>query len=608
MYSFLRYIACRIACCIAPLAAFLCLYGGDARGQLLGEGNRFVGAEDDGVRFYLSTLDVGSYPSYLNVRDIVAATQAALNAWNGVFGSRLHFELMAIRNAEQQLQWLTSPSREPRDAHSVLPIFVMSREDPLYGFAGFEPISTKPPSFAARTYAGGSPSGSFNAYTGGVLKACDILLNAVDYTWSTLQQTPAEDMDLQSALMHEIGRCMGLPVRTAYEDRATVMYSGFTRGTWRRALHALDKEALSTFYPVGGPGARCDSNAHCLTGVCALQQVHNTLSPRRYCTPPCYGGASQECPLPTRCELLTTPLFQNTSRACLLPSLLDTPVGNACTQNAGCTALPASMCMEGRMWPGGYCSQPCDFNWEACPAGSTCLPLGGVKWCVRNCAVRGNDCRAGYVCYPHASEDEGLCFGKCAGNGDCGQGFVCRSWDGRCIAQQDTSARLGKPCEKNEECYTGQECRQLPSLPQKICTARCRPGEPPCPGGSLCVALEEKEELVCLSRCESRAACLAAGMQCAPTPQGNVCFPPCQTWEDCPEGSTQCEEGQCQSPGREGPGEGTQLGEIKPDEKATPSKNASSGCTAGGAPGGLGGIYLALAVGIGLRLRRKGLQ
>jgi len=560
-------------------ALFFCLQGEVAWAQAWGWDYRFIGDEGDVVLFHEGPAAAG-----LSQEVVGAAARAALNAW-GSAGSRLKFQLLEI-----------SSFRELNDLHSVLPIFVTRKDDPLYRYAGFDPWKY---SIAVPRYAAG------------VLKTCDIVLNAADFLWSTLppsEEVPNElrPMDLQSVLIHDIGHCLGLENRTYWNETGSVMYAWLGKGEWRRQLDILDRTALQSLYPLRGAGARCDTAEDCASGMlCIVQAVHKPGVMRGYCAPSCPLGVGALCPMPMQCKEFGTSPGQG---RCLLPNLPDTPVGEACP-SPSCSTLSNARCLTNTQlnwtWPGGYCSQEC--NTQECPEGSICAAISGDNTCLKSCAVRGNDCRTGYVCYPNISEDEGVCLAQCV-RGGCAAGYVCREWDGRCMPQQNTSARIGDVCLEDEDCSTGQKCWQLPSLSKKLCTARCRPGEPPCPSGSACVSLGEGE-MLCLNRCESRARCFES-LQCALVDQGKACVPPCNAVEECPVGSTRCEQGQCLGPEREeeNPLEGgIQLGELKPNEPSALPGNSSSGCgcdVAGTSQGLLWGLCLMLMM--GLRFRRKG--
>lgn len=572
---------------------FFCLWGGGAWGQQRQE-HKFIGIEDDIFRFHLAPVPT---EVFLTQQEVEGVVEAVLRAW-GEADSRLGLELVGY-----------STARDSRDTHSVVPIFVTSKDDPLYypHFGSSMPSVFNP--MRARDVS----------TTGALLKACDIVLNAVDFRWSTQGTTPTTHMDLQSTLLRELGHCLGLVERDddwamLWEERGAMSISWPWIGQWRRDLNARDRADIQAYYPKGGPGARCEREGDCSGGAfCIPQQVHNTIGPRSYCTLPCAAGQGAVCPLPMSC--VSSPVVFEGQWACLLPRLTDTPIGRDCQAPEDCASSSAFECLgNSAPWPQGYCSQPCGGDsWEVCPTGSLCI--GGIFKCMKSCGIRGNDCRPGYSCRAlidlsgSISDDEGVCLGKCSQNSECGVGWVCRPWDGICILQQNPRAQLGDACTQHADCNAGHECWLLSGeLSPATCTARCRPGEPPCPGGSSCIALEgeEGEEPLCLKHCESRQAC-PGGLQCAFSgPQTNkTCLPPCEVAADCPMGYTQCAEGQCLGAnGEDGDGGGGgDIGTIEADKKAEVSKKSSGGCSAAG--GGFWGFgYLGIGV-LGWRFLRK---
>jgi hypothetical protein len=75
-------------------------------------------------------------------------------------------------------------------------------------------------------------------------------------------------------------------------------------------------------------------------------------------------------------------------------------IGIPCETTAECGSDPRSACLTdaGDGYPGGYCGmEPCD-DVQICPAGATCVAIGGeTPGCLASC-TSDNDCRKGYVC------------------------------------------------------------------------------------------------------------------------------------------------------------------------------------------------------------------
>lgn len=88
-------------------------------------------------------------------------------------------------------------------------------------------------------------------------------------------------------------------------------------------------------------------------------------------------------------------------------------VGAACP-----TCAAGLVCVSGPEWPQGYCTRDCTQD-RACPAGSSCYPVGGqgaTLYCVRNCApatdggLSQSSCRLGYCCFEDPGSGAGGCF------------------------------------------------------------------------------------------------------------------------------------------------------------------------------------------------------
>lgn len=85
--------------------------------------------------------------------------------------------------------------------------------------------------------------------------ATDIAINSDDYSWSVTGEEGA--MDLQNALTHELGHCLGLDHST--EENATMFSTGEEGETLKRSLHPDDSSALLNMYPQTGGVVGCSS-------------------------------------------------------------------------------------------------------------------------------------------------------------------------------------------------------------------------------------------------------------------------------------------------------------------------------------------------------------
>jgi hypothetical protein len=105
-------------------------------------------------------------------------------------------------------------------------------------------------------------------------------------------------------------------------------------------------------------------------------------------------------------------------------------IGTPCSTTNDCGTDPRSACntAAGDHYPGGYCfMEPCD-DVNICPAGATCVAIGGeTPGCFQECMTDA-DCRSsdGYVCQvfgttpPHGfGPSAHACANKCIGDGDC---------------------------------------------------------------------------------------------------------------------------------------------------------------------------------------------
>ncbi|MEZ4861454.1 MAG: matrixin family metalloprotease [Caldilineaceae bacterium] len=73
----------------------------------------------------------------------------------------------------------------------------------------------------------------------------DIWIND-DYTWDATGAPAADEVDLQSALLHEFGHWL---ILGHFTDAKTVMYPRLTTGTLKRELQKQDQIGIRTIYP-----------------------------------------------------------------------------------------------------------------------------------------------------------------------------------------------------------------------------------------------------------------------------------------------------------------------------------------------------------------------
>ncbi|HZS40104.1 MAG TPA: hypothetical protein VFF06_24910 [Polyangia bacterium] len=208
------------------------------------------------------------------------------------------------------------------------------------------------------------------------------------------------------------------------------------------------------------PGDPCTSSGDCVSNNCVLQSTAwrygacgrvstavacpagttaDAATPL-LCHKNCTGTIGGECPATQVCNPV-----KGWCEVALCRSSGDCSfLGQCSTQAAACQSAPATSggavgaactvdgdCLSGRcskpsgtLWPGGYCSAPCQVNadfTDSCPSGSVCGPMnaGGLyigvegqclALCDAGAVARFGSCRVGYKCTPFAYDPR---FGAC---------------------------------------------------------------------------------------------------------------------------------------------------------------------------------------------------
>ena len=103
-----------------------------------------------------------------------------------------------------------------------------------------------------RTPSGIAVTYSWTSHNG--LEECDIVLNDVEYTWSTSDTPLAKDMDVQTVALHEFGHWLNLrdiygDIGDREYDMTKVMYGFGSRGQLKRDLHPDDVAGIHHIYP-----------------------------------------------------------------------------------------------------------------------------------------------------------------------------------------------------------------------------------------------------------------------------------------------------------------------------------------------------------------------
>lgn len=542
-----------------------------------------------------------SAPAGLALAQVQTAVTGAWTSWNNVGCARPKTTFVNTTTTAG----ISNPA-DVYDTYSVMAVWATATSDThyqqyLYGI----------PDIAAAAV----PIG-FN----GVLDTCDVFLNAVNKSWSVTLPVPSTSMDLQTALIHEFGHCLGLDHHVITAD--DVMYPAIPAGVALRTPSSADTQSLCNRYPLtGAQGAPCLADGGC--GVapdagmkCITQNVSGTN--KSFCTVGCQDGTGFQCDVPLLCGASTTfnPGF---SGACLLPDSSTTKVGMACTSDPQCGSS-AALCQQPfvgasgtTFWRDGYCMQKCGGANPPCPSGSLCTAFAGQPdtYCLHQCRVGLADCRPGYSCAQ--TTQGGVCIPECRTDTDCGDpsAFLCRTCDGLCVDKQTPAAQVGDICTTDAQCGPGQICLQLTTNSQlKMCTQSCARGCGVCPSGSSCHPLGQFQQLYCLRNCDYGTC--PAGEQCATLSTGRGCMPACARTTDCPV-AFECNFGECRPFGSTVdagcdpfcPTTDSGIPITPRPDAGTGGGGGSAGCGCGAGPGqALPLAFLAWALARGLSRRR----
>ncbi|WP_147443549.1 MYXO-CTERM sorting domain-containing protein [Corallococcus sicarius] len=420
------------------------------------------------------------------------------------------------------------------DRFNVAAIWVTDAADPVY---------------AEVLNHGNSVSQAVPLTNGGYVYQCDIFLNAVNNRFTTATPTPAGFYDLQTAVMREIGHCLGLG-KTGDSTWESIMYYVQEPGVQRRTPSAYDRGALCQRYPqAGAVGSPCDTTA-CGNGLtCATTQNTTSGKTVKVCTKACPDGVPGACPAPYQCRASTA--VSGSQFACLpAPVGEDTKVGSPCASASECGAANSRCLSEADQttgfppWKGGYCTESCTANAD-CPLGSACATVGSLgKRCLDTCRPGTGDCRSGYSC---TTLPEGnVCVADCASNAQCGTSYACRTCDHACVTQQAGTRTVGEPCTQTSECGTNQECLKLNGNPQGVCAESCSVSTCTCAPGNTCRSAGAGGQRFCFRDCEDGTC--SSPLQCVPFEQGNACLASCRNNQDCPNGLACDSAGKCYDP------------------------------------------------------------
>jgi hypothetical protein len=151
------------------------------------------------------------------------------------------------------------------------------------------------------------------------------------------------------------------------------------------------------------------------------------------------SGLGSKCPADGKCggDLVCDPASNKCS-----PSGAN-KIGTPCTSTVDCGSDARSACQNeaGDGYPGGYCGmEPCN-DLDVCPAGATCVAIGGeTPACFKSCTT-DDDCRKaeGYVCQLFSTTppvgygpSDKACAFPCKRNEDCQLPLKCDPASGKC--------------------------------------------------------------------------------------------------------------------------------------------------------------------------------
>src|SRR5690606_20909766 len=143
--------------------------------------HKMLNTEANPFEYHLDAR-AGATPSHLSVSAVETVLKRAVQKWDDVACASTAFEYRGQVD-DPEVSSVT-------DGRSVALIWVHDPLDPAYDQA----------------LGGGAHSAAavWRTY-GGVLSTCDIFINAVDRRWSISATVPADHLDLETALLHELG-------------------------------------------------------------------------------------------------------------------------------------------------------------------------------------------------------------------------------------------------------------------------------------------------------------------------------------------------------------------------------------------------------------------
>ncbi|WP_236605605.1 matrixin family metalloprotease [Sandaracinus amylolyticus] len=421
-------------------------------------------------------------------------------------------------------------------------------------------------------------------YSGSQIFRADMMLNGVNYTWSTGPGS-GNRVNAYSIVLHEAGHYYGLDHSS---DSSAVMYYAYSGGTL--SLRTDDQNGICALYPRSGTsdctttgcpsgqvceggtcvtmtgggdggmcspcttggdcaagnaclgysddaaycGTPCTTNAQCGGDVCVNVGTAGSFCARFVGSTPTCSTSSSGCTSDSQCS--ATQRCNTTTRMCEARPTTGGAIGADCGASTECQS---GLCFAGR------CSQSCDWlSPTSCPGGWYCSgeatgSCGAAGVCVQGTAgsrAIGEACGAATECASLYCAN-GRCSTPCAPGGasGCAEGFACQVGAVSGCGSCQRSGSLGDPCEVETDC-TSRLCAMLEG--DSFCTDRCGEGAP-CPSGFSCLAAGETS--VCVpdtgglgSECGTNADCL--GGICAVEDEESYCTRICNLGAPCPDG------------------------------------------------------------------------
>ena len=279
-------------------------------------------------------------------------------------------------------------------------------------------------------------------------------------------------------------------------------------------------------------GGECPSGATCVglsgqalclpacgdSAACREGYVCSTLG---VCLPDCHNGFS--CGAGYSC---------GGDGLCAPSPTLRGGVGDPCGGDLDCVS---GICALSTGWTDGMCVGVCGS--DACGAGTGCVVLDGVSWCLPSCASDAS-CRDGYVC----SDEQ--CLPDCRLGWGCGGGFACGD-DGACRPDASDLKTIGAPCAADAGCQSGLCLEQtgaagIVAWIEGMCARICKSSA--CGGDTGCVVLDGVS--FCLPSCGGQSPC-RDGYVCSD--DLHVCLPDCRLGWDCGQSFVCSDDGQCRA-------------------------------------------------------------